>query len=126
MLVTPKRSVVALEEAHYPPLRQVFRAAGARIVTAPVDLEGIIVDRISPQARIVCVMPSHQLPPVAASAVLSRAAEAGIKVQAVSEFSIGKASLNGVAFGYGGIADGDVDAGVRLLANVIVRAGKRR
>jgi GntR family transcriptional regulator / MocR family aminotransferase len=282
VLVTPKRSVVALEEAHYPPLRQVFRAAGARIVTAPVDPEGIVVDRISPQARIVCVMPSHQLPlgaamsferraallrfarryrasiieddydgeyrfgqrpldalqtldgdervfyvgtfskimfptvrvgyiiapawaraaliaakqltdrhttvlmqdaltaflteghlvrhvrkmtrvyagrratllaalgrhcarqleplpseaglhitarllvPVAASAVLAAAAEAGIKVQAVSEFSIGKAPLNGLGFGYGGIADDDIDPGVRLLANVIARACKPR
>jgi GntR family transcriptional regulator/MocR family aminotransferase len=282
VLVTPRRTVVALEEAHYPPLRQVFRAAGARIVAAPVDLEGIVVDRIPTRARIVCVTPSHQLPlgaamsferraallqfarryrasiieddydgeyrfgqsprdalqtldgdervfyvgtfsktlfptvrvgyivapawaraaliaakqltdrhttvlmqdaltsflteghlvrhvrkmtrvyaarraallaalqrhsaeqleplpseaglhitarllvPVAASVVLARAAEAGIKVQTVSEFSIGKASLNGLGFGYGGIADGDVDPGVQLLANVIARAARRR
>src|SRR6185503_12504523 len=62
VLVTPKRTVVALEEAHYPPLRQVVRAAGARIVTVPVDQEGIVVDRIPPRARVVCVTPSHQLP----------------------------------------------------------------
>jgi GntR family transcriptional regulator/MocR family aminotransferase len=246
VLVTPKRTVVAFEEAHYPPLRQVFRAAGARIVTAPVDLEGIVVDRISTKARIVCVTPSHQLPlgspmsferraallkfarryrasiieddydgeyrfgqrpldalqtldgdervfyvgtftkvlfptvrvgyiiaPSWARAaliaakqltdrhttvliqdaltaflteghlvrhvrkmtrvyaarrvlLLARAAEVGIKVQAVSEFAIGKASLNGLGFGYGGIADANVEPGVRLLANVIARAVKRR
>jgi GntR family transcriptional regulator/MocR family aminotransferase len=282
VLVTPRRTVAALEEAHYPPLRQVFRAAGARIVTAPVDLEGIVVDRISSQARIVCVTPSHQLPlgapmsferraallqfarryrasiieddydgeyrfgqrpldalqtldgdervfyvgtfakilfptvrvgyiiapswaraaliaakqltdrhtsmlmqdaltaflteghlvrhlrkmtrvyaarravllaalrrhcaeqleplpseaglhitarllvPVAAPVVLERAAEAGIKVQTVSEFSIGKPSLDGLGFGYGGIADSDVDPGVQLLSSCIARAARRR
>jgi GntR family transcriptional regulator/MocR family aminotransferase len=282
VLVTSKRTVVALEEAHYPPLRQVIRAAGARIVTVPVDLEGIVVDRISPRARIVCVTPSHQMPlgspmsferraallqfarrhgasiieddydgeyrfgqrpldalqtldrdervfyvgtfskvlfpnirvgyivapswaraalvaakqltdrhtavimqdalsaflteghlvrhvrkmtrvyakrrelllgaieqhcsgqlqpipseaglhitakllvPTLAATVLERAAAAGIKVQAVSEFTIGKATLNGLGFGYGGIADADVAAGVRLLANVISQVSSRR
>ena len=282
VLVTPKRTVVALEEAHYPPLRQVVRAAGARIVTVPVDLEGIVVDRIAPRARIVCVTPSHQLPlgspmsferraallqfarrhgasiieddydgeyrfgqrpldalqtldrdervfyvgtfskvlfpnirvgyivaptwaraalvaakqltdrhtavimqdalsaflieghlvrhvrkmtrvyatrreillaaiaqhcsnqlepipseaglhitakllvPALAATVLERAAAVGIKVQAVSEFTLGKASLNGLGFGYGGIADADVAAGVRLLANVISQVSSRR
>ncbi len=282
VLVTPKRTVVALEEAHYPPLRQVVRAAGARIVTAPVDREGIIVDRISPSARIVCVTPSHQLPlgspmsferraallqfarrygasiieddydgeyrfgqrpldalqtldrdervfyvgtfskvlfpsvrigyivtppwahaaliaakqitdrhtaiimqdalsaflteghlvrhvrkmtrvyaarrarllaaierhcpqqlepipseaglhitakllvPAVESTILARAAEAGIKVQAVSEFAMGKVSIDGLGFGYGGIADADIEPGVRLLANVISRVSSRR
>lgn len=282
VLVTPKRTVVALEEAHYPPLRQVIRAAGARIVTVPVDLEGIVVDRLSPRTRVVCVTPSHQLPlgspmsferraallqfarrngasiieddydgeyrfgqrpldalqtldrdervfyvgtfskvlfptvrvgyivappwaraaliaakqltdrhtavimqdalsaflteghlvrhvrkmtrvyaarreillaaiarhcsgqlgpipseaglhitakllvPALAATVLERAAAVGIKVQAVSEFTIGKASLNGLGFGYGGIADADVEAGVRLLANVISQVSSRR
>jgi GntR family transcriptional regulator / MocR family aminotransferase len=282
VLVTPKRTVVALEEAHYPPLRQVMRVAGARIVTAPVDVEGIVVDRISSRARVVCVTPSHQLPlgspmsferraallqfarrhgasiieddydgeyrfgqrpldalqtldrdervfyvgtfskvlfpnirvgyivapswaraaliaakqltdrhtavimqdaltaflaeghlvrhvrkmtrvyaarreilltaierhcstqlepipseaglhitaklraPALAATVLERAAAAGIKVQAVSEFTIGKASLNGLGFGYGGIADADVEEGVRRLANAISQVSSRR
>ena len=282
VLVTPKRTVVALEEAHYPPIRQVLRAAGARIVTVPVDQQGIVVDRISPRTRVVCVTPSHQLglgspmsferraallqfsrkhgasiieddydgeyrfgqrpldalqtldrdervfyvgtfskvlfpnvrvgyivaPPWAraaliaakqlsdrhtavimqdalsaflteghlvrhvrkmtrvyatrreillaaierhcseqlkpipseaglhitakllvpalAATVLERAATAGIKVQAVSEFTIGKASLNGLGFGYGGIADADIEAGVRQLASVISQVSSRR
>jgi GntR family transcriptional regulator/MocR family aminotransferase len=62
VLVTPKRTLVALEEAHYPPLRDVFRASGARVATTPVDQHGIVVDRISPRARVVCVTPSHQFP----------------------------------------------------------------
>jgi GntR family transcriptional regulator / MocR family aminotransferase len=282
VLVTPKRTVVALEEAHYPPFRQVVKAAGARVVTAPVDHEGIVVDRIPSQARIVCVTPSHQQPlgspmsferraallqfarkhgasiieddydgeyrfgqrpldalqtldrdehvfyvgtfskvmfpsvrigyvvapswaraalvaakqltdrhtalimqdalsaflaeghlvrhvrkmtrvyavrrerllaalarhcsrqlqpipseaglhitakllvPVAAAAILERAREAGIKVQAVSEFSMSKATLNGLGFGYGGIADADVAPGVRSLSNVIAKVSSCR
>lgn len=282
VLVTPNRTVVALEEAHYPPLRQVIRAAGARIATVPVDLEGIVVDRIPSRARLVCVTPSHQMPlgspmsferraallqfarrhgasiieddydgeyrfgqrpldalqtldreervfyvgtfskvlfpnirvgyivapswaraalvaakqltdrhtavimqdalcaflteghlvrhvrkmtrvyakrrelllaaidqhcagmlqpipseaglhitakllvPTLAATVLERAAAAAIKVQAVSEFTIGKATLNGLGFGYGGIADADVAGGVRQLANVISLVSSRR
>ena len=66
------------------------------------------------------------LVPALAATVLDRAAAAGIKVQAVSEFTIGKASLNGLGFGYGGIADADVAAGIRLLANVISQVSSRR
>lgn len=62
VLVTPRRTVVALEEPCYPPLRHVMQIAGARIATAPVDEEGLVVDRVSSDARIVCVTPSHQFP----------------------------------------------------------------
>lgn len=62
VLVTPRRTVVALEEPCYPPLRHVMQIAGARIAAAPVDEEGLAVDRVSPHARIVCVTPSHQFP----------------------------------------------------------------
>lgn len=54
--------VVALEEPGYPPARSVFEAAGARLVSVPVDAEGICVDRIPHDARLVYVTPSHQFP----------------------------------------------------------------
>ncbi len=54
--------VVALEDPGYPPARSVFEAAGARVVSVPVDGEGICVDRIPADARLVYVTPSHQFP----------------------------------------------------------------
>ena len=54
--------VVALEDPGYPPARFVFEAAGARLVSVPVDEEGICVDRIPADARLVYVTPSHQFP----------------------------------------------------------------
>jgi GntR family transcriptional regulator / MocR family aminotransferase len=62
VLIKPKRTVVAIEDPGYGPLRAAFMLAGAKIVLVPVDAEGIIVDRIPPQVRIVCVTPSHQFP----------------------------------------------------------------
>lgn len=61
VLVSPGM-VVAVEEPGYPPMRNAFAAAGARIVGVPVDAEGLMVDRLPPAARIVCVTPSHQFP----------------------------------------------------------------
>lgn len=62
ILVTPGRTVVAIENPGYPPLRTAFAAAGARIVPVRVDQEGIDVERLPPDARVVCVTPSHQFP----------------------------------------------------------------
>jgi GntR family transcriptional regulator/MocR family aminotransferase len=62
VLVTPGRTTAAIEAAHYPPLRQAFSAAGAKLVRVPCDDDGIRVERISPRARIICVTPSHQFP----------------------------------------------------------------
>jgi len=62
ILVTPGRTVVALEDPGYPPLRAAFRAAGARLVPVPVDAEGLVVDRVPRGAAVVCVTPSHQFP----------------------------------------------------------------
>lgn len=55
-------SVVAVEDPGYRPARQAFAAAGAQIVGVPVDVEGIVVDRIPQTARLICVTPSHQFP----------------------------------------------------------------
>ncbi|WP_341679183.1 PLP-dependent aminotransferase family protein [Niveibacterium sp. SC-1] len=62
LFVEPGKTVVAVEEPGYPPLRRVFAAAGARIVPIAVDREGLVVEDIPPEARIVCVTPTHQFP----------------------------------------------------------------
>ena len=62
ILVTPRRTVVALEDPGYPPLRRAFEAQGARIAPVPLDSQGMRVDRIPSAARIICVTPSHQFP----------------------------------------------------------------
>jgi GntR family transcriptional regulator / MocR family aminotransferase len=62
VLVTPRRTCVALEDPGYPSLRGAFEAAGGKIVATPVDLEGLIVDKLPSDSRIVCVTPSHQFP----------------------------------------------------------------
>jgi GntR family transcriptional regulator/MocR family aminotransferase len=43
-------------------MRIAFAAAGAKIVPVPVDVEGMVVEAIPPEARIICVCPSHQFP----------------------------------------------------------------
>ncbi|MCA0174881.1 MAG: PLP-dependent aminotransferase family protein [Proteobacteria bacterium] len=62
VLVTAGQTVVAVEHPGYPPTCRAFEAAGARIVRVPVDDEGLVVERLPPQARVICVTPSHQFP----------------------------------------------------------------
>ena len=61
-VVVEPGSCVAVEEPGYPPVRQLFRALGARVVGVPVDDEGIDVAAIPKAARLVYVTPSHQFP----------------------------------------------------------------
>ena len=61
-LVVPGETVVAVEDPGYPPMRVPFAAAGAHLVPVPVDGEGIIVDLLPADAKIICVCPSHQFP----------------------------------------------------------------
>lgn len=61
-MVIPGKTVVAVEDPGYPPMRVPFAAAGALVVPVRVDGEGIIVDEIPSEARIICVCPSHQFP----------------------------------------------------------------
>jgi GntR family transcriptional regulator / MocR family aminotransferase len=61
-LVAPGRTVVALEDPGYPPMRAAFLAAGAHVVPVPVDADGIVVDAIPANADVICVCPSHQFP----------------------------------------------------------------
>src|SRR5262249_16117178 len=62
LLVTPARPVVAMEDPGYPLFRALFAKAGAKIVPVPVDGEGLMVDRIPPEAAVIYVTPSHQFP----------------------------------------------------------------
>ena len=74
ILVVPGRTVVAVEQLFYPSLREAMLAAGARVMTVPTDGEGLCVDRIPPEARVVCVTPSHQFPTGVAMSPQRRAA----------------------------------------------------
>ncbi|WP_454721050.1 MULTISPECIES: MocR-like pyridoxine biosynthesis transcription factor PdxR [Cupriavidus] len=55
-------NVVAVEDPGYPPARIAFSALGARLAYVPVDAEGLVVDALPDEARIVYVTPSHQFP----------------------------------------------------------------
>jgi GntR family transcriptional regulator/MocR family aminotransferase len=61
-LVTPNETVVALEDPGYPPMRIAFAAAGARLAPVAVDEEGLIIEQLPPNVRVICVCPSHQFP----------------------------------------------------------------
>jgi len=74
VLVTPGRTVAAVEEPGYPHLRSAFAAAGAVLRPVPVDGEGLIVERLPPETRIVSVTPSHQSPTGAIMSLGRRAA----------------------------------------------------
>jgi GntR family transcriptional regulator/MocR family aminotransferase len=61
VLITPG-AVVAIEEPGYPPAHDLFASLGARVVGVPVDAEGVVVDRLPANARLVYTTPSHQFP----------------------------------------------------------------
>jgi GntR family transcriptional regulator/MocR family aminotransferase len=61
-LVTRNETVVAVEDPGYPPMRVAFAAAGARLEPVGVDDEGLMVERLPPDAAVICVCPSHQFP----------------------------------------------------------------
>jgi GntR family transcriptional regulator / MocR family aminotransferase len=62
VLVTPNRTVVAMEDPGYPPMRIAFIAAGAKVVPVGVDAEGLMVEGLTEDVNIICVCPSHQFP----------------------------------------------------------------
>jgi GntR family transcriptional regulator / MocR family aminotransferase len=53
---------VAVEDPGYPPIRRLFVSLGMRVVSVPVDGNGIVVDRLPAGAKVVYVTPSHQSP----------------------------------------------------------------
>ncbi|WP_426689194.1 PLP-dependent aminotransferase family protein [Rhodanobacter ginsengiterrae] len=74
LLVTPGQTKVAVEEPGYPPLRAAFAAAGARLLPLPVDDEGLCVDRLPDDVRVISVTPSHQSPTGVVMSLRRRAA----------------------------------------------------
>jgi GntR family transcriptional regulator / MocR family aminotransferase len=54
--------VAVLEDPGYPPALASFAATGAKVVSVPVDADGLVVDKLPDNARLVYVTPSHQFP----------------------------------------------------------------
>ncbi|HET7433296.1 MAG TPA: PLP-dependent aminotransferase family protein, partial [Thermoanaerobaculia bacterium] len=68
---------IGVEDPHYQGTRQVFAAAGARVIACAVDDDGLDIDRHAKRlghARAVCVTPSHQFPTGAIMSVARRLA----------------------------------------------------
>jgi GntR family transcriptional regulator/MocR family aminotransferase len=61
VLLDPADSV-AIEAPGYRPAQRVFDSLGARVHGVPVDREGLMVDALPRQSRLVYVTPSHQYP----------------------------------------------------------------
>jgi GntR family transcriptional regulator/MocR family aminotransferase len=61
LLIEPN-DIVVVENPVYPAALATFRAAGARIVSVPVDNEGLCTDRLPKTAKLIYVTPSHQFP----------------------------------------------------------------
>jgi GntR family transcriptional regulator / MocR family aminotransferase len=55
-------ATVAMEDPGYSPPCASFVSLGARVVGVPVDDEGLVVDALPDDARLVYVTPSHQFP----------------------------------------------------------------
>lgn len=53
---------VAMEEPGYTPARSCFKSVGAEVIGVPVDDEGLRVDLLPTDVRLVYVTPSHQFP----------------------------------------------------------------
>jgi GntR family transcriptional regulator/MocR family aminotransferase len=51
-----------VEDPGYPPMRVAFSAAGAKLVSIPVDSEGLIVEALPADTNVICLCPSHQFP----------------------------------------------------------------
>jgi GntR family transcriptional regulator/MocR family aminotransferase len=74
LLVAPGRTTVAVEDPGYPTAGASMAAAGANVVPVPVDEEGLCVDALPCEARIVYVTPSHQYPTGVAMSMARRRA----------------------------------------------------
>ncbi|GAA3643714.1 aminotransferase-like domain-containing protein [Microlunatus ginsengisoli] len=53
---------VAMEEPGYPVVAELLCSHGLRVTGVPVDDEGIVVDALPAQAKLIYVTPSHQFP----------------------------------------------------------------
>jgi len=62
VLVSGGKTLVAIEDPGYPPMRVAFAAVGARLVPVAVDEEGLVVEQLPADVGVICVCPSHQFP----------------------------------------------------------------
>jgi GntR family transcriptional regulator / MocR family aminotransferase len=53
---------IAVEDPGYEPLRRLFETLGMTVGGVPVDGQGLVVDALPAEARLVYVTPSHQYP----------------------------------------------------------------
>src|SRR5258708_4618697 len=53
---------VAIEDPQYQGMREILRAAGARLLPVPVDRDGLNPAKLPDRAKVVFVTPSHQFP----------------------------------------------------------------
>ncbi|GAA3210993.1 PLP-dependent aminotransferase family protein [Actinocorallia longicatena] len=61
-VLLPPGSIAAVEDPGYPPVRHALTAAGMTVARVPVDGEGLVVDALPDDARLVFLTPSHQFP----------------------------------------------------------------
>ncbi|WP_199349602.1 PLP-dependent aminotransferase family protein [Nostoc flagelliforme] len=61
VLIEPQ-TVVAVEDPGYPPVRLLFESYGAQVVGVPVDAQGLRVECLPKNAKLIYVTPSHQFP----------------------------------------------------------------
>lgn len=54
--------VVAVEDPGYPPVRRALQAVRAQVVSVPVDRDGLVVQQVPADAKLVYVTPAHQFP----------------------------------------------------------------
>ena len=73
VLVEPG-SVVAVEDPGYTAMHRLFETHRADVRGVPVDGEGLVVDALPPDARLVYATPSHQFPTGVAMSLRRRAA----------------------------------------------------
>ena len=74
ILVIPGQTVVATEAPAFKPILAIFEKAGAHLTRVPVDSEGLVVERVPTNSRIICVSPSHHYPLGVAMSARRRAA----------------------------------------------------
>lgn len=73
-LLAEPGDTVSFENPGYPGTRRIFDACGLRLHPARVDAEGIAIDALHPDSRLVYVTPSHQFPTGVAMSMQQRLA----------------------------------------------------
>ena len=65
---------VVVEEPGYPAIRHAWQAAGLQVTAVPVDHEGLVVDAVPADVRMIYTTPSHQSPTGATMSLARRRA----------------------------------------------------